>query len=121
MVKFKQSIKLDEAIQLAKTQNKPIFVDFYTDWCAPCKLMDEYIFTDPTFASYLNSNFVNYKFDCMNFEADPFLKKYKVQGYPTLMFISPSGKVISSNYGSLSYSNMKKMAEDALAKHRKGV
>ena len=28
----------------AKAQNKLIFVDFYTDWCAPCKFMTINIF-----------------------------------------------------------------------------
>jgi thiol:disulfide interchange protein len=121
LVRFTQSVMLDDALKLAKALNKPVFVDFYTDWCAPCKLMDEFVFNDPPFAAYINTNFVNYKFDCSNFDADPYMKRYKVQGYPTLMFISPTGKVLASHFGSLSYTAMKKMAQDALAKYRTGA
>jgi thiol:disulfide interchange protein len=121
LVRFTQSVMLDDALKLAKAQNKPVFVDFYTDWCAPCKLMDEYVFTDPPFAAYINTNFVSYKFDCSNFDADPYMKRYKIQGYPTLMFISPTGKILASHFGGLSYTAMKKMAQDALAKYRTGA
>lgn len=121
LVRFTNSVQLDEALKLAKAYNKPIFVDCYTDWCAPCKLMDEYVFTDVRLANYMNTNFIPYKFDGANFDADPFIRKYKIQGYPTLLFISPTGKVISSHFGGLSYTAMQKMAQDALAKHRSGV
>ena len=120
LVRFTNSVQLDEALKLAKAMNKPVFVDCYTDWCAPCKLMDEYVFTDARLANYMNTNFIPYKFDGANFDADPFIRKYKIQGYPTLLFISPTGKLISSHFGGLSYSAMQKMAQDALAKYRNG-
>ena len=67
---------------------------------------------------YMNSNFINYHFDGTNFDADPYIRKYKVQGYPTLLFLAPDGSVLSSNFGSLGYTDMKKMAQNALSKYK---
>ena len=32
---------LDDALKLSKESNKPIMIDFYTDWCGWCKVLDE--------------------------------------------------------------------------------
>ena len=34
-----QELSLEEACKKAKTENKPIFLDCYTSWCGPCKMM----------------------------------------------------------------------------------
>ena len=34
-----KSISLKEALEQAKTQGKMVFVDCYTTWCGPCKMM----------------------------------------------------------------------------------
>jgi thiol:disulfide interchange protein len=117
-VKFTASIALDQAFAQASSSNKPIFVMFTTDYCTPCKMMEEYVFTVPDLANYLNSNFVNYKFDCMNFEAGDYTKKYGVKAYPTLAFLRPDGRVILMHVGSLNYTEMRQLAQTALTKYR---
>ena len=34
----------NELLAEAKKQNKPIFVDIYTTWCRPCKVLDKDVF-----------------------------------------------------------------------------
>ena len=43
MVSFAQEIKwmtMNEALEAQKKDPKPIFMDVYTNWCGPCKMME---------------------------------------------------------------------------------
>ena len=47
----------DKALTKAKDQEKIIFIDAYTTWCGPCKMMDREVFTDSAIGDFYNENF----------------------------------------------------------------
>ncbi len=89
LVFFKGSWK--ELLQEARKQNKPIFLDVYTSWCAPCKQMDKFVFTDKEVANKYNSAFINYKIDAEKGEGITLAGQFNVKAYPTYLFIDPQG------------------------------
>lgn len=84
----------DEAVALAHKKNKVIFVDAYTDWCGPCKMMTAQTFTDPQLGAFFNENFINVKLDMEKGEGPAFARTYGVNAYPTLLFIGSSDKQV---------------------------
>ena len=47
---------LEQAIEAQKTNPKKIMIDFYADWCGPCKIMEKNTYNHPIIAKYLNFN-----------------------------------------------------------------
>ncbi|MBQ8502365.1 MAG: thioredoxin family protein [Bacteroides sp.] len=79
-----------EAVDKAKTENKLIFVDFYTQWCGPCYNMAKNVFTLPDVGQFYNTHFLNVKIDAENGEGIALAQKYAVRSYPTYAFIDPA-------------------------------
>jgi thiol:disulfide interchange protein len=91
---------LDEALAKAKVENKMVFIDFYTSWCGPCKVMSNEIFPQATVGTFFNSNFINCKVQCDDKGVGVELgKKYQISAYPTLMFVDKNGNVVHSTAG----------------------
>lgn len=81
-----------EAQVKAKKENKQIFMDFYTSWCGPCKVMAKKYFTLETVGKEFNKKFICLKVDAEKGEGLAMVKKYVVKAYPTLVFTDASGK-----------------------------
>ena len=85
--------------EMARKENKPIFLDIYTSWCGPCKLMSKQIFTKEEAGEFFNANFINYKIDAEKGEGIEIAQTYKINSYPTCLFLTHDGKVVSSFIG----------------------
>lgn len=83
---------LDSALQVAKLQNKNIFIFFTAAWCAPCHRMDHETFSVEEVYSRMNSGFINVRIDAEDFDGYSLVQKYNVKAYPTFVMLSPKGK-----------------------------
>lgn len=85
---------MTDAKQKALDEGKLFFVDFYANWCAPCKWMDETTFADGGVAEMLNNNFVSLKVDIDEFEGFELKQQYKVKYLPTILIFNAEGELI---------------------------
>lgn len=104
-----------EALAASKKQNKPIFMDSYTSWCHWCKHLDKTTFKDASVVSYLNENFINVKMNMEAGEGPALAKKYRVSGYPTLLFLNAKGDAIGRIGGYVKANAFVKSAKKAKA------
>lgn len=56
-------MSLDEAQAAQKKNPKKIFVDVYTPWCGPCKIMANTTLKDSRIVEYLNTHYYSVKFN----------------------------------------------------------
>ncbi len=114
LVKFERSGKMSDAISKAKSSGKYIFLDFYTDYCPPCKVMDKEVFGDRQLANYLNENFINVKVNAGKTDGANLASLYSVSAYPTLIFADEHGNALMRKEGGTSISTVRYMAEEVL-------
>ena len=89
-IKFVKAELLDQMAQ-AKAAGKPVFLDFYTDWCGPCRVMDRDVFADGDLATYFNEKFLNLKVNAEKGDGIALAKEFGISGYPTLLFLDGGG------------------------------
>ena len=84
-----------QSISELTAAGKPIFIDFYADWCAPCKQLDRETFSDSRVAETMAA-FTLLKVDCTkpNAETRELMRRFSVSGMPTLLFLTPAGEEI---------------------------
>jgi len=93
-----QKLNLEEAKNLAKKENKLIFIDVYTTWCGPCKLMKKNTFTDYKVGELFNKNFISLAVDAEK-EGIDLAKEFKIVNYPSFLFLDKEGKLVQYDFG----------------------
>ena len=90
----------DQAIKKAKSENKVILADVSgQNWCIWCKRLDQEVFDTSEFKSFARKNLILLLIDVPSpsnpsAEAKTFMKKYPVNGYPTVFLLDEDGKIL---------------------------
>lgn len=88
----------EEAMAAAKERNQPVLIDFYTDWCRWCKVLDTVTYIDPVVIE-LSKTVV---FAKVHAEKDSISKQNNsVAGYPSILLFDSNGKEIDRIVGYL--------------------
>ena len=115
-VKFTKRGTLTEIIDLAIVQQKLVYVDFYTDWCTPCKMMVKDVYSDVEIGKLMNDNFVCYKINAERNNGPNLAFLYEVESYPTLLFLDLKGNVIKRKNGAAYHSELTRMINEVLVR-----
>jgi thioredoxin:protein disulfide reductase len=85
----------EASMERAFQEKKPVILDFYAEWCVPCRIMDSKVFTGPGVVE-LSSQVVMMRVDLTRRRKDQeaVLKKWDIRGVPTILFFNRKGKEI---------------------------
>ncbi|MHA7055876.1 thioredoxin family protein [Aquimarina sp. M1] len=115
-------MSMNEALEAQKKTPKKIFMDVYTKWCGPCKLLDKKTFHNKDVVAYVNANYYavkfngegteevrynNFTYTNPNYNPDKkgrnsqhfFANALKISGYPSIVFFDEKGNLIAPVVG----------------------
>jgi len=113
-IQFKE-FSFDEAIKMAKSDGRLIFIDAYTDNCQPCIKMVKNVFSLDKVADFYNEKFICLSMN-LGTEHTDLARKYNTVGYPTYLFINANGELILSESGYTEATKFISYGEKALNK-----
>ncbi len=86
-----------KGMNLAKKQNKKVFLHFYTEWCDYCKEMQSTTFDHRTVVRMLNTDFIAIKVNTA--KNHKVAAKYNIRPVPDNWFLSADGNKIKNFLG----------------------
>lgn len=89
----------EELLAQAKAADKLIFIDAFTTWCGPCKMMSSKVFPREEVGAVYNERFVNAKIDMEKGEGPALAQRYSVMAYPTYLFVNGDGELVHKGLG----------------------
>ena len=97
------SYDFEEGMAQARESGKPVMVDVFGTLCAPCKLLDETVFSRADVAE-ASTGFVPIKVDGDKYSEVK--DKLGVTGYPTVVFLRGDGTELGRSKGAVPYDIM---------------
>lgn len=89
-------VLLDEALTRAESEHKPIVLDFFAEWCAPCKRMEKTTFAEAKVKELLE-RCILVRIDVDRHEE--LAQRLGVVGLPDIRLVMPGGKVFQKLRG----------------------
>lgn len=88
---------LQQASSAAREANKPMMIEFWADWCAPCKIMETEVYTDTRVAAALTQKMVAVRIH-FDIQTD-LVRQYKVEAIPNIVFTDSYGTELLRHRG----------------------
>lgn len=93
-IHWKTLTTLDAIEKSINAETKPVMIDFYADWCAQCKELDEYTYTSPEIIE-LSKDLNNIKVDLTK-ENENITDKFNIKGLPVVVFMNSKGEELKN-------------------------
>jgi thioredoxin-like negative regulator of GroEL len=88
---------LQQASTVARKTDKPMMIEFWADWCAPCKIMETEVYSDSRVATDLREKMVAVR---IHFDLQKDLvRQYNVEAIPNIIFTDSWGTELVRHRG----------------------
>jgi thioredoxin-like negative regulator of GroEL len=100
---------LKQATAAAQRSNLPMFVDFWADWCAACKIMDADVYPHPSVIKAFETKIIGVR---IHFDIQQELaRKYEVHALPYLVFTNSNGTPLFAYRGLMEVEDLVKVVD----------
>ncbi|TXH54484.1 MAG: DUF255 domain-containing protein, partial [Bacteroidia bacterium] len=114
-VKMKYVYSFEEALNLAKKENKLIFFNCFADWALPCHGMNKKVFSNQEFADWMDKKFINFFTDVTKGNGRILAKKYNIKTMAHYLVLDANGEVVHRIVGGSEIPEFKKLLTQALS------
>ena len=112
---------LQKALAKARKENKAVFVDCYTSWCGPCKMMSSKVFPDKQAGDFFNPRFISLKIDMEKGEGKELAQKWNISAFPTYLILNPQGEVVYTSRGYIPVEELIKRMNEGLEQWKNNI
>lgn len=109
-------ISFEDALTKAKTEDKRVIVDIYTDWCGWCQKLDKESYGSKEIKEIIEEDFIlvklnaessaKVKYKGKDYSEESLAVYFQATGYPTTVFLEPNGDVIEYFYDKFKMRNL---------------
>jgi len=126
VVDFDEELDFAGLLKKVRSSKKMLMLDFTATWCAPCKKMDKYVYSDSRVGNVINQNFISAKVQIDKTSTDSkyikswysdaefLVKKYKIRAVPNLVFLTNEGTVVKNIVGEVSSTDLINIVNEIL-------
>ncbi|MHB8580300.1 MAG: protein-disulfide reductase DsbD family protein [Ignavibacteriaceae bacterium] len=103
----------ENSLSQSTSLNRGAIIDFYADWCIPCKELDASTFSNPKVIEE-SKNFITLKANMtktLSPDVEQLRDKYKIVGVPTILILNSEGKEIQRITGFVNAKEFSEMLE----------